>query len=246
MITTGQFTIKSPDDTTPFPEGQIGILMPPVPPGVYGAGWHRTTQATLSVLSKYLEPSMSFLDFGSGTGIIAVAAGLLYPGPDVLIRASEVNPKAIEFSQIVFDINEVEVEFFGPDDYPIVDLCIGNLGKKLLNYKDQLNATTLISIDGFGFYAVLGDDPENAEVKYAFDVYQDQDLPILQPDFPGGTYSGPVQMLGYFLGVDYKRILFGVSDGVVHFKLGQSLGSFQAEIQGMMDVQFGPGKVVIR
>jgi ribosomal protein L11 methyltransferase len=40
----------------------------------FGTGYHETTRLCLRMLREYVQPGMSVLDFGSGTGILAIAS----------------------------------------------------------------------------------------------------------------------------------------------------------------------------
>src|SRR5215208_3122792 len=50
-----------------------------IEPGMaFGTGTHETTRLCLGAIEKYFEGG-SFLDVGTGTGILSIAAALLYP-----------------------------------------------------------------------------------------------------------------------------------------------------------------------
>ncbi len=54
-----------------------GILIQIDPKMSFGTGHHETTRLTLRLLQEHLQPRSSVLDFGSGTGILAIAAAKL-------------------------------------------------------------------------------------------------------------------------------------------------------------------------
>jgi len=86
--------VESPSDTRPVPEGAIKII-----PGLgFGTGHHATTRMVLTALAELVEsgalPSpQSILDFGTGSGILAIAAALLCKGP---VDAIDIDLGAIE------------------------------------------------------------------------------------------------------------------------------------------------------
>jgi ribosomal protein L11 methyltransferase len=53
------------------------ILIRIEPNMAFGTGTHETTQLCLNAIEKYYEPGDSFLDVGTGTGILAIAAAKL-------------------------------------------------------------------------------------------------------------------------------------------------------------------------
>ena len=53
------------------------ILIRIEPNMAFGTGTHETTQLCLGAIEKYYEPGDSFLDVGTGTGILAIAAAKL-------------------------------------------------------------------------------------------------------------------------------------------------------------------------
>ncbi|HEV3329339.1 MAG TPA: 50S ribosomal protein L11 methyltransferase [Bryobacteraceae bacterium] len=72
------------------PPGRFRII---VNPGMaFGTGVHETTQLCLEALEDFLKPGMTVLDVGTGSGILAEAAGLLGAGK---VFACDVDPVAV-------------------------------------------------------------------------------------------------------------------------------------------------------
>jgi ribosomal protein L11 methyltransferase len=69
--TVGRFVIAPPWAEVDEP-GKIVIRIEPNM--AFGTGTHETTQLCLSAVERVVEPGMSFLDVGTGTGILAIGA----------------------------------------------------------------------------------------------------------------------------------------------------------------------------
>jgi ribosomal protein L11 methyltransferase len=62
------------------------------PGAAFGTGSHPTTRLCLLALQRHLSPGASFLDLGTGTGILAIAAALSGSDP---VLAVDIDPEAV-------------------------------------------------------------------------------------------------------------------------------------------------------
>ena len=77
-----------------------------IEPGMaFGTGTHETTRLCLAAIEKYFEGG-SFLDVGTGTGILAIAAALLFP--QSRIEACDTDSDAIEIARENARLNKVQ------------------------------------------------------------------------------------------------------------------------------------------
>ena len=216
MILFDQFAIKGTWDDSPDPEGRTVILMPPVPLGVHGGGWHRSTQASLIALRQNIKPGQTFLDFGTGTGIISVAAAKLGASK---VYATEKDSRSVDFAVKVFEANGGEVEFLY-DIIPPVDLCIANVGKMVEKLLQFIDAELVIGIDGDGMAGFITRHEGKKRINLQYMLPDESDLVLLRPsgvEMP--LEEAAQQMVAYLKSVD---------------------------IQAALDVQFGPGKVKLQ
>ena len=101
----------------PVPIGERLIIAPPwiniseaanrivirIEPGMaFGTGTHETTRLCLVAIEKYFEGG-TFLDVGTGTGILAIAAAKLMPAS--LIEALDIDPDAIAIARANAELN---------------------------------------------------------------------------------------------------------------------------------------------
>lgn len=71
---------------------------------VFGCGTHPTTRLCVHMIERYLKPGMRFLDVGTGSGILALAAAKL--GAHEVIGV-DVDPKAIAEAQANMQLNDL-------------------------------------------------------------------------------------------------------------------------------------------
>jgi ribosomal protein L11 methyltransferase len=83
-----------------------GRIVIHIEPGMaFGTGTHETTRLCLAAIEKYFEGG-SFLDVGTGTGILAIAAAKLFP--EARIEACDTDSEAIAIARENALLNGVE------------------------------------------------------------------------------------------------------------------------------------------
>lgn len=99
-------------------------------PGLaFGTGSHPTTQLCLRWLARELRPNESMLDYGCGSGILAIAAALLGAGQ---VAGVDIDPQALLAARANAARNGVRVTFHSPDEHvPAVsasfDVVVANI-----------------------------------------------------------------------------------------------------------------------
>ena len=96
-------------------------------PGLaFGTGTHPTTRLCLQWLDRHLRPGQSVLDYGCGSGILAIAAGLLGAGR---LAGVDVDPNAVRASRDNAVANGVSAIFSEPDRSPghDFDVVVANI-----------------------------------------------------------------------------------------------------------------------
>jgi len=123
----GRFVVAPPWSEIRDANGQMVIR---VEPGMaFGTGTHETTRLCLAAIEKHFRGG-SFLDVGTGTGVLAIAAAMLVPAARV--EACDTDPLAVSVaeenarlngvaSRISFRIGSVD------DSTPSADLVCANL-----------------------------------------------------------------------------------------------------------------------
>jgi len=93
-VQTGRFIVAPPWSQLDHSHNQIVIR---IEPGMaFGTGTHETTRLCLQAIERYFNGN-SFLDVGTGTGILAIAAAKL--SPDATITACDIDEEAVEIAK---------------------------------------------------------------------------------------------------------------------------------------------------
>jgi ribosomal protein L11 methyltransferase len=98
-----------------------------IDPGLaFGTGSHATTRLCLRWLDAHLAPGASLLDYGCGSGILAIAAMKFGAGD---ARGVDVDPQAVRASRANAAANAVPVAFGLPDTLPdgAFDVVVANI-----------------------------------------------------------------------------------------------------------------------
>jgi ribosomal protein L11 methyltransferase len=96
-------------------------------PGLaFGTGTHATTRLCLRWLDEHLLAGQSVIDYGCGSGILAIAAAKIGAGR---VTGVDIDPRALEVSRYNAKQNEVAVQFVGASAAPPepADLVIANI-----------------------------------------------------------------------------------------------------------------------
>jgi ribosomal protein L11 methyltransferase len=101
-VKTGHFIVAPPWSDISEASGQVAIR---IEPGMaFGTGTHETTRLCLAAIEKYFAGG-SFLDVGTGTGILAIAAAKLFP--DARVEAIDTDAQAVEIAAENASLNGV-------------------------------------------------------------------------------------------------------------------------------------------
>lgn len=93
----------------PDPEAVVVRLDPGV---AFGTGTHPTTRLCLRWLDTTLRPGASVLDYGCGSGILAIAAAKL--GASRVV-GSDIDPQALQAARANSEANSVRADYTEPD-----------------------------------------------------------------------------------------------------------------------------------
>jgi ribosomal protein L11 methyltransferase len=148
---------------TPPDPGAINIVLDP---GLaFGTGSHPTTRLCLRWLDERIKGGEAVLDYGCGSGILAIAA--LKLGADRAIGVDS-DPQAVLVSQVNAEKNRMQAEFYAPQSVPRfqADVVLANiLANRLILLAPLLAAATrsggLLVLSG-----VLGDQARDVENAY--------------------------------------------------------------------------------
>jgi ribosomal protein L11 methyltransferase len=135
-------------------------------PGLaFGTGSHPTTRLCLEWLAVRVVPGCSLLDYGCGSGILAIAAAKLGAGR---VAATDIDPQALRAAADNARANGVDIAFVAPDAVPdrTYDIVVANI---LTNPLRVLAPALATRVRKGGFIALAGLlDTQAAEVAEAY------------------------------------------------------------------------------
>jgi ribosomal protein L11 methyltransferase len=101
------------DDAAGSRKGTIQIELDP---GLaFGTGSHPTTHLCLEWLESHVQGGESVLDYGCGSGILAIAAKMLGAGA---IQAVDIDEQAVQSTRYNAEVNRADVQAMLPDALP--------------------------------------------------------------------------------------------------------------------------------
>jgi len=123
-IEIGDRLVITPSWHDTAPGNRIPIVLDP---GLaFGTGSHPTTRLCLQWLEQHLIAGASLIDYGCGSGILAIAAAKL--GASV-VTAIDIDPQALRASRDNAAINRVELSILSTDQPapPAADIVVANI-----------------------------------------------------------------------------------------------------------------------
>lgn len=118
-VEVGRFIIAPSWSEAPAGGATDHILIRIDPGMAFGTGTHETTRLCLKAIDKYFGGG-SFLDVGTGTGILAIAAAKI--APDAYIVASDTDADAVRIAHENAALNNVEAR---------IDFRIGSVSEEM-------------------------------------------------------------------------------------------------------------------
>lgn len=131
----GFWVVPSWHEIPPDANGPVLRLDPGL---AFGTGYHPTTALCLDWLSRAALEGRSLLDFGAGSGILAIGGGLRGATPLV---ALDIDPQALEASAHNAQLNDLQLICCLPEDLPAdrFDVVVANiLANPLIALADTL------------------------------------------------------------------------------------------------------------
>jgi ribosomal protein L11 methyltransferase len=163
MEVGGRFYLVPEWRDDPAPEGRFRIV---INPGLaFGTGVHETTRLCIEALEDFVQPGMTVLDIGTGSGILARAAQLLGAGK---VLACDVDPVAIEVAALGF-IGSADAVAGGTADIVVANIspeAIVELAPDLLRVRKPGGLLLASGIEAHEVEQVRAALPGSREVRH--------------------------------------------------------------------------------
>lgn len=169
---TDQLWIVPTWHTSPSPDA-INIVLDP---GLaFGTGSHPTTHLCLAWLTKTVTAGQSVLDYGCGSGILAIAAKKLGAGKVV---GTDIDTQAIQSSLYNAEQNNVETDFYHANQYQSneFDIVVANILSSALSVLAPALAASCKAGGKIALSGILREQASDVSAIYApwFDMDQPQ------------------------------------------------------------------------
>lgn len=145
-------------------------------PGLaFGTGSHPTTHLCLAWLEEHIRQPLTVLDYGCGSGILAIAAKKLGAGE---VIGTDIDAQAIASSQYNSQQNDVAAAFYLPDQLPPVeaDIVVANILSSALTVLAPALATACKKGGRIAMSGILQSQAEQVAEVYA--EWFDMDAPV--------------------------------------------------------------------
>ncbi|MEQ1487905.1 MAG: 50S ribosomal protein L11 methyltransferase [Methylotenera sp.] len=136
-------------------------------PGLaFGTGSHPTTHLCLAWLTQTVAPQNSVLDYGCGSGILAIAAKKLGAS---LVVGTDIDAQAIQSSLYNAEQNNVEAEFYHASKYQgqEFDIVVANILSSALSVLAPALAKSCKSGGKIALSGILKEQAEDVSAIYA-------------------------------------------------------------------------------
>lgn len=160
---------------TPSDPAAINIVLDP---GLaFGTGSHPTTQLCLRWLDANLKGGETILDYGCGSGILAIAALKLGAASAIGV---DLDAQAVQASRANAEANHVTAQFYLPDEAPQrqVDVVVANILTNPLKLLAPLLANCARSGGRIALSGILAEQAE--EVRQVYAQWFDFNPPVVE------------------------------------------------------------------
>ncbi|MBP7190519.1 MAG: 50S ribosomal protein L11 methyltransferase [Rickettsiaceae bacterium] len=127
-LSIGSFFITNPENAHLCPSSFFKIIIEAS--RAFGTGEHQTTQGCIEAMQSLRGVEFSrILDLGTGTGILALVAKMLWR--DAMVVGSDIEEISVEIAKSHARVNDIDAEFVLFDGVPVfdqkVDLIVSNI-----------------------------------------------------------------------------------------------------------------------
>ncbi|CCD40822.1 Ribosomal protein L11 methyltransferase [Candidatus Paraburkholderia kirkii UZHbot1] len=148
----------APDPNAPVLELDPGLA--------FGTGSHPTTRLCMEWLEQHVKPGQSLLDYGCGSGILAILAKKCGAEPVIGI---DIDPQAVESARQNSECNHAEVTYGLPDECPggEFDIVVANILSNPLKLMASMLASKLKPGGRIALSGVLARQADEVATAYA-------------------------------------------------------------------------------